>query len=61
MLYKIKEFYDDCLGSNKEYAIDKANEWLEKNSRKIEPISVSKTQRYGEYAIGTITILYKEI
>ena len=59
-MYKIKEFSDSCL-NNDEYAITKANEWLEKNNGKIEPISIAKTQRYGEYAMGTITILYKEI
>ena len=59
-MYKIKEFSDDCFDM-KDRAIDKANEWLEKNNGKIEPISISKTQRYGEYAMGTITILYKEI
>lgn len=59
-MYKIKEFSDDCF-DHKEFAIIKANEWLEKNNGKIEPISISKTQRYGEYAMGTITILYKEI
>ena len=60
-MYKIKEFSDDLFDSNKEFAVIKANEWLAKNNGKIEPISISKTQRYGEYAMGTITILYKEI
>lgn len=59
-MYKIKEFSDDCF-DHKKLAIDKANKWLEENNGKIEPISIAKTQRYGEYAMGTITILYKEI
>lgn len=59
-MYKIKEFSDDCFNHN-EMAVIKANKWLEKNNGKIEPISISKTQRYGEFAMGTITILYKEI
>ena len=34
-MYKIKEFSDDCFNT-RDRAIDKANEWLEKNNGKIQ-------------------------